>query len=274
MYDEETGFYYLQSRYYDPTTGRFISADVLLSTGQGVLGHNTYAYCNDNPANAIDSEGTFPFLAVTAIIGAVAGAAIGGVVAAVKGGDAKSILTGVAIGAAAGGLIGLGAGAAAGIALAASATASTAVVASGASTFATSVATGGMTAGGAFVEENIRNAFSSASTTVPTVTTAAEKGRLGEQASGLIKNTQRLYDNLVSNASYRIPDGLDHISRVLSEVKNYTGKLSYTSQLRDFVSWSQAHGYRMDLYTNATVTKPLQDLIDQGIINKLPIPLK
>ena len=35
VYDAETGWYYLQSRYYDPSIGRFISADVLLSTGQG-----------------------------------------------------------------------------------------------------------------------------------------------------------------------------------------------------------------------------------------------
>ena len=35
VYDMETGWYYLQSRYYNPETCRFISADVLLSTGQG-----------------------------------------------------------------------------------------------------------------------------------------------------------------------------------------------------------------------------------------------
>ena len=58
VYDWETGFYYLQSRYYDPTTGRFISADVLLSTGQGVLGHNCYAYCLDNPVNLQDNCGS------------------------------------------------------------------------------------------------------------------------------------------------------------------------------------------------------------------------
>ena len=57
VYDWETGFYYLQSRYYDPTTGRFISADVLLSTGQGVLGHNCYAYCLGNPVGMVDDEG-------------------------------------------------------------------------------------------------------------------------------------------------------------------------------------------------------------------------
>ena len=49
VYDEETGFYYLQSRYYNPEVGRFISSDVLLSTGQGVLGHNAYAnWVKDN----------------------------------------------------------------------------------------------------------------------------------------------------------------------------------------------------------------------------------
>ena len=58
VYDEETGFYYLQSRYYNPEVGRFISSDVLLSTGQGVLGHNAYAYCLNNPVNMSDSCGT------------------------------------------------------------------------------------------------------------------------------------------------------------------------------------------------------------------------
>ena len=57
MYDEETGWYYLQSRYYNPEVGRFISADVYLSTGQGVLGHNAYAYCGNNPMNNSDPSG-------------------------------------------------------------------------------------------------------------------------------------------------------------------------------------------------------------------------
>ena len=58
VYDEETQWYYLKSRYYDPETCRFISADVLLSTGQGVLGHNCYAYCLDNPVNLQDTLGS------------------------------------------------------------------------------------------------------------------------------------------------------------------------------------------------------------------------
>ena len=35
-YDAETGLYYLQTRYYDLEVCRFISADVYLSTGQGL----------------------------------------------------------------------------------------------------------------------------------------------------------------------------------------------------------------------------------------------
>ena len=57
-YDRETGLYYLNSRYYDPETGRFINADVFVSTGQGVLGNNMFAYCLNNPVNMIDRNGT------------------------------------------------------------------------------------------------------------------------------------------------------------------------------------------------------------------------
>ena len=56
VYDTETGWYYLQSRYYNPAACRFISADVLLSTGQGVIGHNSFAYCLNNPVNGFDSK--------------------------------------------------------------------------------------------------------------------------------------------------------------------------------------------------------------------------
>ena len=49
MYDEESGLYYLQSRYYDPVTGRFVNADGFVSTGTGLMGNNMFAYCNNNP---------------------------------------------------------------------------------------------------------------------------------------------------------------------------------------------------------------------------------
>ena len=56
-YDSETGFYYLQSRYYDPATRRFINADDYASTGQGLLGTNMFAYCRNSPVIRIDLHG-------------------------------------------------------------------------------------------------------------------------------------------------------------------------------------------------------------------------
>ena len=51
-YDEETGLYYLNSRYYDPETGRFISPDSINYLESGAYnGLNLYAYCGNNPVN-------------------------------------------------------------------------------------------------------------------------------------------------------------------------------------------------------------------------------
>ncbi len=59
VYDWETGFYYLQSRYYDPTIGRFLNVDGYVSTGQGIIGHNMFAYCGNNPVINEDKTGQF-----------------------------------------------------------------------------------------------------------------------------------------------------------------------------------------------------------------------
>lgn len=58
IYDRETGLYYLQSRYYNPTICRFINADIYVSTGQGILGYNMFAYCLNNPVSRKDISGT------------------------------------------------------------------------------------------------------------------------------------------------------------------------------------------------------------------------
>ena len=51
--------YYLQSRYYDANICRFINADGFVSTGQGLLGYNMYAYCQNNPVMYVDLTGCF-----------------------------------------------------------------------------------------------------------------------------------------------------------------------------------------------------------------------
>ncbi|MBR3436631.1 MAG: RHS repeat-associated core domain-containing protein [Lachnospiraceae bacterium] len=53
----EAGLYYLQSRYYDPEVGRFINADSMVSTQQGILSENIFAYCENDPVNRVDPEG-------------------------------------------------------------------------------------------------------------------------------------------------------------------------------------------------------------------------
>ena len=63
-FDTESQLYYCQSRYYDPATGRFINADALTSTGQGILGNNMFAYCANSPVLLKDLSG---FAAETAL---------------------------------------------------------------------------------------------------------------------------------------------------------------------------------------------------------------
>lgn len=55
-YDAETGFYYLQSRYYDPAICRFINADGQLSITD-FIDSNLFAYCGNDPVNRTDPTG-------------------------------------------------------------------------------------------------------------------------------------------------------------------------------------------------------------------------
>ena len=57
-YDNETGFYYLNSRYYNPEVGRFLNADAFASTDiSGVLSTNMFAYCENSRVNCSDPMG-------------------------------------------------------------------------------------------------------------------------------------------------------------------------------------------------------------------------
>ena len=55
--DTETGFYFLQTRYYDPEVKRFINADCLFVAGNPLTGSNMYAYCSGNPVMRVDPTG-------------------------------------------------------------------------------------------------------------------------------------------------------------------------------------------------------------------------
>ena len=109
-FDTETSLYYLQSRYYDPTVGRFINADNYATTYKTSTGANMFAYCMNSPVKGKDDGGDIGWnIVVGAIVGAVVGAAttaiqtyketgkvdvgqtiVSGVVGAVSGGFAAS----------------------------------------------------------------------------------------------------------------------------------------------------------------------------------------
>jgi len=52
-YDQETGLHYNYYRYYDPSTGRYITSDPIGLAG----GLNTYTYVENNPVNRVDFYG-------------------------------------------------------------------------------------------------------------------------------------------------------------------------------------------------------------------------
>lgn len=67
-YDTESGLFYLQSRYYNPTVGRFLNADVYCDTGASFLGTNMFAYCYNNPVMYSDPTGRFTATEVVGIV--------------------------------------------------------------------------------------------------------------------------------------------------------------------------------------------------------------
>ena len=56
-YDYDTGLYYLQSRYYNPATGRFLNADGYVNANGDLIGFNMYAYCSNSPVMNADYSG-------------------------------------------------------------------------------------------------------------------------------------------------------------------------------------------------------------------------
>ena len=79
-YDVETGYYYLQTRYYNPDWGRFLNADKQISgIGKDIRGYNLFTYCFNNPVNMSDPAGNWPKLSTIFIVVAVTAVAVAAV---------------------------------------------------------------------------------------------------------------------------------------------------------------------------------------------------
>ena len=101
-WDWESGLYYVNSRYYNPTWGRFISADMpelSAASPDSVLRYNLYVYCLNNPVNLTDGDGMWPSWATKVIVGtAFAVAAIAITVTTAGTGTAAIIPAALAVG--------------------------------------------------------------------------------------------------------------------------------------------------------------------------------
>jgi len=112
-FDSESGYYYLQSRYYDSSMGRFINADEIdnaIEESDDDLSNNLFAYCTNDPVNNIDEDGNWKLsnkakfgIGMLALAGALA-------LTVATGGAATPVLVGVVGSTLAGGAIGGGIG--------------------------------------------------------------------------------------------------------------------------------------------------------------------
>ncbi|KGK81936.1 RHS repeat-associated core domain-containing protein, partial [Clostridium sp. HMP27] len=69
-YDDKTGLYYLNSRYYNPEMGRFINMDSIGGKVGDLLSHNAFIYCQNNPVMNSDTSGQWfeTFLDVVSVV--------------------------------------------------------------------------------------------------------------------------------------------------------------------------------------------------------------
>ncbi|MBO5412034.1 MAG: hypothetical protein J6A38_02990, partial [Clostridia bacterium] len=115
-YDAETGLYYLHARYYDPTTGRFISPDgIEYLDPESINGLNLYAYCGNDPVNRIDPNGNKWWhwvvgiaLVVATTVAMVASAGLVATVIGVSSCVANAMMVGAGIATATAGIVNLG----------------------------------------------------------------------------------------------------------------------------------------------------------------------
>ena len=243
VYDEETGFYYVFSRYYDPEIGRWINADDVecLGTEGEFVSYNLFAYCLNNPVNRTDVNGNWslPNLAKVAI-GAVA---LAGAVAltVTTGGGAAAVAVGVAK------VVGS-------VALSTAVSAGAGYLQNGKQGAIDGACNGFMfgslsALGGA--------AFKYAKVHSATTGSPNSMGQAGERMAGIDQSAKQ---SIQVNGRTRIPDAITPTK--LTEVKNVK-YISNTQQLKDFATYAHDTGRSLELWVRPT-TRVAKTVVDAG----------
>jgi RHS repeat-associated protein len=99
-------------------------------------------------------------------------------------------------------------------------------------------------------------------------------GKLGERLAGIADKVKESIPSLSRTATRRIPDDLDREAKILTEVKNYSGVVRVTNQIRDFLSWASGEGYQVVLWVKdpKNISNELQALANSGTIQIRQLP--
>ena len=75
IYDQSTGLYYLNARYYNPEDGRFLTEDTYHGENDKPDTQHLYVYCANNPVNYVDPSGYYA-VALYTLVKIVAGGVV------------------------------------------------------------------------------------------------------------------------------------------------------------------------------------------------------
>ena len=238
-YDAETGFYYLNSRYYDPSACRFINSDRVLIL-YDAISCNLFSYCRNNPVMFIDNTGeacdfnvledeTTSLLELEDIYG---GSAYQTYRIRQKNAAHDAYIGGYHF-----------------------------------AGFSSGVVHPQVYFSPGLITVTDRQGLSVRQIKMRKVTA---NGVYGEKLAQITGKKIRIYLGN-DHSHFRVPDGIDVNNKVLIEVKNYTRTLYYTKQLRYYVQWAKQEGYIIHLYTNAELSGPLKKIVNSGLIKKIPL---
>ena len=252
--DKSTGLQYMNSRFYNPSSGRFLSQDTYTGNPYEPWTQHLYSYSGNNPTSMVDPTGHFFNL-----IAAAVGAAVGAVVGVVGNGIANAINNkpffenagkAALIGAGVGALVGITCGA-----IAAAGGVSSALASAGAA-----IKTAAVTVGAA-----VKTA--AAAVTTAAVTAGSYVASQGQRVVEGARNVVQRAGQAISNAAGKVGQV---VSNVVDKVKNVGQSITSSNSTveiagRGSTGRAVANTLNEQLAMKEVMSNPLQGACDIGI---------